>query len=601
MIKMRKHLALLLACLCLVFLIPHEAFADTCPHMSEEACVICDVEAQIEALPELDDMNGTHFEQFTAVCDTYDALEPEQQEQVGNAQKLLTIREAFSSSEADISTAATCTHGTSFTKTSGTLSSGNYYLTGNRSLSGTIYISSGTVNICLNGYTLKGNNSFKLFQVTDKATLNIYDCKGAGKITGGYQDDMYSPSGCLEAIGGYINMYGGTVTGNSAYAGGAVAVDAAGKFNMYGGVITGNTATMGGGIYTAGGSATIYDGTVTGNSASEGGGAYITMQGRLYMEGGAITGNTATTNGGGVYKDGGLLSLTYSPKINNNTVNGQSNNVYLYRGQTISPVYYIGFYPTSPIGVTTMAAPTSSSPVNITGSTDGDYSLYFFSDNSSYGVRSSNNIVQLYVITYRYVYYHANGGSGSMTAHSLADGRIAVIKSNTFTRPGYRFTGWNTAANGSGTSYSPGSTLNPTGNITLYAQWEAITDYTIVLPDGGNIVVDPNTRTGSAGIGIQAGSMIPENKSLQMSVNAGMHYSGAYRLQNQTGGQFTAYDLAYKGSPVDPGSPGGKTVLETAGSSSVFSGFENDISVVVDTAIASGVYTDTLTFSFAIV
>lgn len=39
-------------------------------------------------------------------------------------------------------------------------------------------------------------------------------------------------------------------------------------------------------------------------------------------------------------------------------------------------------------------------------------------------------------------------------------------------RSGYTFDGWNTAADGSGTSYQPGTTIQVNNNITLYAQWK---------------------------------------------------------------------------------------------------------------------------------
>jgi uncharacterized repeat protein (TIGR02543 family) len=35
----------------------------------------------------------------------------------------------------------------------------------------------------------------------------------------------------------------------------------------------------------------------------------------------------------------------------------------------------------------------------------------------------------------------------------------------------YLFTGWNTAANGTGTNYNPGDSITVTDNVTLYAQW----------------------------------------------------------------------------------------------------------------------------------
>jgi uncharacterized repeat protein (TIGR02543 family) len=50
-------------------------------------------------------------------------------------------------------------------------------------------------------------------------------------------------------------------------------------------------------------------------------------------------------------------------------------------------------------------------------------------------------------------------------------------------KSGYTFAGWNTEANGSGTSYSQGNTFTINANTTLYAQWIAvIPPVTIVIP-----------------------------------------------------------------------------------------------------------------------
>ena len=49
-----------------------------------------------------------------------------------------------------------------------------------------------------------------------------------------------------------------------------------------------------------------------------------------------------------------------------------------------------------------------------------------------------------------------------------------ALTANAFTRENYKFTGWNTAANGSGTPYAAGATYDGP-SITLYAQWEYVT------------------------------------------------------------------------------------------------------------------------------
>src|ERR1035437_3921856 len=46
-----------------------------------------------------------------------------------------------------------------------------------------------------------------------------------------------------------------------------------------------------------------------------------------------------------------------------------------------------------------------------------------------------------------------------------------ALTANAFTRTGYTFTGWNTVAAGTGTSYANGATYPFTARVTLYAQW----------------------------------------------------------------------------------------------------------------------------------
>lgn len=81
--------------------------------------------------------------------------------------------------------------------------------------------------------------------------------------------------------------------------------------------------------------------------------------------------------------------------------------------------------------------------------------------------------------------FNANGGSGTVpSAISTYAGVANTIPSNSLTRTGYTFNGWNTASDGSGTSYATGSTITPTANVTLYAQWKT----TYVAPDIQNLV-----------------------------------------------------------------------------------------------------------------
>ena len=92
------------------------------------------------------------------------------------------------------------------------------------------------------------------------------------------------------------------------------------------------------------------------------------------------------------------------------------------------------------------------------------------------------------------IHYDANGGTGMMIDQVIKLGKNTTIKANSFTKEDYSFGGWNTASDGSGTSYpnnySITSDLGNNGDvITLYAQWIAPADY--------NVHFDPNGGTGT--------------------------------------------------------------------------------------------------------
>jgi len=67
------------------------------------------------------------------------------------------------------------------------------------------------------------------------------------------------------------------------------------------------------------------------------------------------------------------------------------------------------------------------------------------------------------------VSFDANGGSGSMD--DQVDNAPAALTPNSFIRTGFVFSGWNTAADGSGTSYADQAEYAFDADATLYAQW----------------------------------------------------------------------------------------------------------------------------------
>jgi uncharacterized repeat protein (TIGR02543 family) len=85
-----------------------------------------------------------------------------------------------------------------------------------------------------------------------------------------------------------------------------------------------------------------------------------------------------------------------------------------------------------------------------------------------------------------------------MDTQSMVYGTAATLNTNTFTRDGYVFIGWNTSSSGSGTWYADGqSVINLTstsgGTVTLYAQWAESSKYVVVYNlNGGTGTSEPS-------------------------------------------------------------------------------------------------------------
>ena len=72
------------------------------------------------------------------------------------------------------------------------------------------------------------------------------------------------------------------------------------------------------------------------------------------------------------------------------------------------------------------------------------------------------------------VAFDANGGTGTMATQELTYDKAENLSANSFKRAGYKFNGWNTKADGTGTSYADKASvknLTASGTVTLYAKW----------------------------------------------------------------------------------------------------------------------------------
>jgi len=75
--------------------------------------------------------------------------------------------------------------------------------------------------------------------------------------------------------------------------------------------------------------------------------------------------------------------------------------------------------------------------------------------------------------------FEANGGEGAMADVKAMFDEPVTLTTNLFTRTGYKFTGWNTKADGNGVAYTDGASVmnvpSSDGVVSvLYAQWEKL-------------------------------------------------------------------------------------------------------------------------------
>lgn len=157
-------------------------------------------------------------------------------------------------------------------------------------------------------------------------------------------------------------------------------------------------------------------------------------------------------------------------------------------------------------------------------------------------------------VTQYTVTYDANGGRGTMASQTVNAGDSVTIRSNAFTRSNYAFDGWNTRADGRGTSYGPGDSLTVNGNITLYAQW----DYT----GGGDYnPKDATLRFNSRG-GTEFDDIVRDDP---------FEYNPYNKIPSRPGYRFTGW---YNNSSLDRRYPEDEKISVPMGITTVWAGWE---------------------------
>ncbi len=129
---------------------------------------------------------------------------------------------------------------------------------------------------------------------------------------------------------------------------------------------------------------------------------------------------------------------------------------------------------------------------------------------------------------------NATGVTGSTTdSNHYYKNDSATVQANGFVREGYRFTGWNTAADGTGKAYAPGDVLTAEdldfakrmNTVTLYACWEKIpaTDIT-PEPPAKNTVTGSIVCPKKMSVRFEDGTVYYGGESIQLEIGKEYHF-----------------------------------------------------------------------------
>ena len=172
--------------------------------------------------------------------------------------------------------------------------------------------------------------------------------------------------------------------------------------------------------------------------------------------------------------------------------------------------------------------------ISVTG-TAPNITEIIYTANQTYAPKPNwDGTVNIYTAwnTYK-VRYNANGGTGMMTDQSFTYNTAQNLKSNTFKRAGYYFTGWN----GNGTNYTNGQSvinLTTTHNSTIdfYAQWEPYVFTYSFDTDGGSTHAGGTAAYGSSITLPKPDKIGYTFKGWQHSINGNTYQDGSYSVND---------------------------------------------------------------------
>ena len=179
-----------------------------------------------------------------------------------------------------------------------------------------------------------------------------------------------------------------------------------------------------------------------------------------------------------------------------------------------------GVAPHATVGLGSIALATNSGPLVKTGSIFGGWNTSAGGTGTPYTVGSNYTLladVTLYAMwsggsTLYTVTYAGNGNTGGVAPTPTVGIGSVKLASNggLLVRSGYVFGGWNSTADGSGTSYPVSGNYNLLANVTMYAIWSPFTSFTITYlgnSNTGGSVPSPTVGSGLVKLSENSGGL----------------------------------------------------------------------------------------------
>ena len=202
-----------------------------------------------------------------------------------------------------------------------------------------------------------------------------------------------------------------------------------------------------GGLYAHFGDVHVTDGTINGS---------VSTKGDIYISGGTINGSIYAENQNAYISGGQITGGAYARTNLYLSFTGENDFVYIDHLSTYPNIF------------------TIAPGVVLTDGTT-NYS----------GILSNDDVAALAYKTLRYqpgTYYtvhyntNANTNDGDVIRYEVPDQSILgtgkLSRGTYYSFKGHKFSGWNTAADGSGTPYADMATVTLTADLELYAQWD---------------------------------------------------------------------------------------------------------------------------------